>query len=175
MYFAIFIPFQGSAPEYFIPFRFGFVTFEDIATAKKMLNKLNGAEVEGRMIDMRFAEERKSTPQSGGRGGSGRGGFRGRGESQACIHHACTHTHAQDTHISLIYVSYLLKVVVVEEGSEQVLKIRALFKSSKAKKSLLIMMTEPNFTTDFHDHNTSPISVFVPFSYLRVCLLTCIF
>ena len=98
MYFAIFIPFQGSAPEFFIPFRFGFVTFEDIATAKKMLNKLNGAEVEGRMIDMRFAEERKSTPQSGGRGGSGRGGFRGRGESQACIHHACTHTHTHKTH-----------------------------------------------------------------------------
>ena len=66
--------------------RFGFITFEDVATAKKMLNKHNGAQVDGRVIEMRFAEERRSTPQSGGgggrswgRGGGGGGGFRGRG------------------------------------------------------------------------------------------------
>lgn len=56
--------------------RFGFITFEDIPTAKKMLNQHNGTEVDGCQIDMRFAEERRSTPQSGGRGG---GGGRGRG------------------------------------------------------------------------------------------------
>ena len=56
--------------------RFGFVTFDDVATAEKALKQYNGTSVDGREISLRFAEERSE----GGGGGGGGGGFgRGRG------------------------------------------------------------------------------------------------
>lgn len=48
-------------------FRFGFVTFEDVASAQRALKKHDGCEVEGRQIGLRFAEDRSA-------GGGGRGG-----------------------------------------------------------------------------------------------------
>ena len=61
--------------------RFGFVTFDDIAAAKKAMADFNGQEVDGFQIGLRFAEDRQREGGSAGRGsgGRGRGGFRGRG------------------------------------------------------------------------------------------------
>ena len=59
--------------------RFGFVTFDDVATAKKALEKFDGHEVDGFNIGLRFAEDRPREGGSTGRGGGGRGGGRGRG------------------------------------------------------------------------------------------------
>ena len=63
-------------------FRFGFITFDDIAAAKKAMSKNDGAEVDGFTISLRFAEDRPRDGASGGRGGGrggGRDGGRGRG------------------------------------------------------------------------------------------------
>ena len=60
--------------------RFGFIRFDDIDSASDALKKFNYTEVDGREIELRFAEERPppgGTPGSGGFGGGGRG--RGRG------------------------------------------------------------------------------------------------
>ena len=58
-------------------FSFGFVTFDDVASAKKAMEQHDGVEIDGFVIGLRFAEER---PRDGGRGGGrGGGGFRGRG------------------------------------------------------------------------------------------------
>lgn len=56
-------------------YRFGFVTFDDVATAKKALSEYDGYEVDGKSIGLRFAEDRPRDGASGGRGGGrGRGG-----------------------------------------------------------------------------------------------------
>ncbi len=60
--------------------RFGFVTFDDVAAAKKALSEFDGHEVDGFNIGLRFAEDRPREGGSGGRGGGrGGGGFGGRG------------------------------------------------------------------------------------------------
>lgn len=55
--------------------RFGFITFDDVATAKKAL-EYDGTEVDGFNIGLRFAEDKPR--DSGGRGFDG-GRGRGRG------------------------------------------------------------------------------------------------
>ena len=50
------------------------MTFEDIASAQRALRKHNGCEVEGREIEVRFAEDRGGGGGRGGSGGFGRGG-----------------------------------------------------------------------------------------------------
>ena len=50
------------------------MTFDDVATAKKALQKYDGHEVDGFNIGLRYAEDR---PREGG--STGRGGGRGRG------------------------------------------------------------------------------------------------
>lgn len=58
--------------------RFGFIRFDDIDTATKALKKHNGVIVNGRELELRYAEERSE----GGGGGGGRGQrspFGGRG------------------------------------------------------------------------------------------------
>ena len=59
--------------------RFGFVTFDDIATAKKAQSEFDGHEVDGYNIGLRFAEDRPREGGSAGRGGRGGGGFGGGG------------------------------------------------------------------------------------------------
>ena len=60
--------------------RFGFVTFDDVATAKKALEQFDGQEVDGFNIGLRFAEDRPKEGGSAGRSRGGRGGgFGGRG------------------------------------------------------------------------------------------------
>ncbi len=51
---------------------FGFVTFEDMESAEKAQEAMNGASLSGRNIRVDFAKERERT------GGGGRGGFSGR-------------------------------------------------------------------------------------------------
>ena len=78
----------------FLFLRFGFVTFEDMDTAEKMIRKHDGADIDGFQISLRFAEDRNRgggggggrTPDFGGRGrgGRGRGQFTGR-QSTSCI------------------------------------------------------------------------------------------
>ena len=56
--------------------RFGFITFEDVSTAKQVMKKNDGMDVDGEYISLRFAEERG---RGGGRGGGSPGFGRGRG------------------------------------------------------------------------------------------------
>jgi hypothetical protein len=58
---------------------FGFVEMTNEEEAKKAIEELNNAEIEGRTIVVNKAEEKKegSRPSGGFRGGSGGGGFRG--------------------------------------------------------------------------------------------------
>ncbi len=56
---------------------FGFVTFQDDASAAKAIAQMNGAMVDGRSIRVNEAEERRSGP--GGGGGARRGGRNDRG------------------------------------------------------------------------------------------------
>ena len=56
--------------------RFGFVTFEDVATAERILNKYDGTDLDGFQITLKFAEQRKG---GGGGGGSDWGRGRDRG------------------------------------------------------------------------------------------------
>jgi RNA recognition motif-containing protein len=55
---------------------FGFIEMPDDEQAKKAIEELNGAEVDGRTIVVNEAEERKERSNTGGgyRGGSQRGG-----------------------------------------------------------------------------------------------------
>lgn len=55
---------------------FGFITFEDVSTAKQVMKKNDGMDVDGEYISLRFAEERG---RGGGRGGGSPGFGRGRG------------------------------------------------------------------------------------------------
>ena len=55
-------------------FRFGYVEFSDIETAKAAVDAMNGADVAGRSIRLDFASERPANS-----GGDRRGGFGGRG------------------------------------------------------------------------------------------------
>ena len=56
--------------------RFGFVTFEDIRTAERMLEKYDGTDLDGFQISLKFAEERRSG------GGGGRSSDWGRGRDR---------------------------------------------------------------------------------------------
>ena len=56
---------------------FGFVTMEDDAAAKTAVEKLNGAQLDGRAIRVDLAQSR--TEGGGGGGGGGRGGGYGGG------------------------------------------------------------------------------------------------
>ena len=47
--------------------RFGFVTFDDVKTAERMMDKYNGIDLDGFQITLQFAEERRG----GGGGGGG--------------------------------------------------------------------------------------------------------
>ncbi len=58
-------------------FSFGFITFDDLPTAKKALD-LDGQEIDGFNIGLRFAED-KPRDSGGGRGGRGGGGGYGGG------------------------------------------------------------------------------------------------
>ena len=58
-------------------FRFGFIRFDTIDSATQALKKLNYTEVDGKTIELRYAEDR-----SEGGGSRGRGGGRGRGRGQ---------------------------------------------------------------------------------------------
>ena len=53
------------------------MTFEDIRTAEKMLEKYDGVDLDGFQISLKFAEERRS-----GGGGGGRGSDWGRGRDR---------------------------------------------------------------------------------------------
>ncbi len=53
---------------------FGFVTFGDNASAQQAMNEMNGAELDGRTLNVNEAQERS---RGGGGGGGGRGGGRG--------------------------------------------------------------------------------------------------
>ncbi len=54
---------------------FGFVTFADDAAARKAIETMNGATIDGRAVRVNEAENK---PRSGG-GGGGRGGYGGGG------------------------------------------------------------------------------------------------
>ncbi|MFV0377418.1 MAG: RNA recognition motif domain-containing protein [Mangrovibacterium sp.] len=58
---------------------FGFVEMADDAEAKKAIEELNGAEVEGRTIVVNESIEKKREPRDNNRGGFGGGGNRGGG------------------------------------------------------------------------------------------------
>ena len=66
-------------------YRFGFIRFDDVESATKALKKFNYSDVDGREIELRYAEERGEGGGGGGfrgggggfRGGRGGGGFRG--------------------------------------------------------------------------------------------------
>ena len=53
---------------------FGFVTFSEAADGANAIEQMNGAELDGRTLNVNEAQER-----SGGRGGRGGGGGRGHG------------------------------------------------------------------------------------------------
>ncbi len=63
----------------FLLVRFGFIRFDDIGSATQALKQLNYTEVDGKTIELRYAEDRS---EGGGRGGGGRGGGRGRGRGE---------------------------------------------------------------------------------------------
>lgn len=71
--------------------RFGFIRFDDVETATQALKNHNYSEVDGRSIELRFAEERP--PSDGGSGGGfrggGRGGGRGRGRGKYNYSYVC--------------------------------------------------------------------------------------
>jgi RNA recognition motif-containing protein len=58
---------------------FGFVTFSDSANAQQAMNEMNGAELDGRTLNVNEAQERSrgggGGGGGGGRGGGGRGGW----------------------------------------------------------------------------------------------------
>jgi RNA recognition motif-containing protein len=56
---------------------FGFVEMPDDEQAKKAIEELNGAEVDGRTIVVNKSEEKKDGPRRSSFGGGGGGGFRG--------------------------------------------------------------------------------------------------
>jgi len=56
---------------------FGFVEMPDDEKAKKAIEELNGAEIDGRSIVVNKAEERKEGERRGGFGGGNRGGYGG--------------------------------------------------------------------------------------------------
>ena len=101
--------------------RFGFIRFDDIESATKALKKLNYSEVDGREIELRYAEERGTTPGGGrGRGGGGRG--RGRGKCYWKAYFVCH--------------KFFLQVVVVSPLQRH--PTRELFRSSRVKRFLLM-------------------------------------
>lgn len=51
---------------------FGFVTFADAQSAQKAMQEMNGAELDGRTLNVDIAQDRRG----GGGGGRGRGGDR---------------------------------------------------------------------------------------------------
>ena len=63
---------------FYYSFRFGFVTFEDVKTAERMLEKYDGADLDGFNITLRFADERRGA----GGGGGGRSSDWGRGRDR---------------------------------------------------------------------------------------------
>lgn len=68
------------------------MTFDDVASATKALNKLDGQEVDGFNIGLRYAEDRPRDGGSAGRGsaGGGRGrGGRGGGRGEAWRVYGC--------------------------------------------------------------------------------------
>lgn len=58
---------------------FGFVTYEDMESAEKARDAMNGADLGGRSIRVDFAKERERTGGGGGGGARPRGGFGGGG------------------------------------------------------------------------------------------------
>ena len=58
---------------------FGFIRFDDIDLATKALKKHNGVTVDGRELELRYAEDRSG---GGGTPGGGRGGGGGRGRGR---------------------------------------------------------------------------------------------
>lgn len=52
---------------------FGFVTFEDAAAADKAIAEMNGAELDGRSLNVNEAQARQGGGGRGGRGGGGGG------------------------------------------------------------------------------------------------------
>jgi len=57
---------------------FGFVTFEDAGAADKAIAEMNGAELDGRSLNVNEAQARQGGGGRGGRGGGGGGGGRDR-------------------------------------------------------------------------------------------------
>lgn len=57
---------------------FGFVTFTDAAAADKAIQEMNGADLEGRTLNVNEAQARQGGGGGGGRGGRGGGGGGGR-------------------------------------------------------------------------------------------------
>jgi RNA recognition motif-containing protein len=62
---------------------FGFVEMSDEAAAKKAIEELNGAELEGRTIVVNEAQERTDKRPSGGGGGRSFGGNSGGGQRRS--------------------------------------------------------------------------------------------
>ncbi len=56
---------------------FGFVSMSDDESARKAINELNGAELNGREIKVNEARPKSDNPRGPGGGGGSRGGFRG--------------------------------------------------------------------------------------------------
>lgn len=56
---------------------FGFVEMSDDEQAKKAIEELNGAEVDGRTIVVNKSEEKKDGPRRSSFGGGGGGGYKG--------------------------------------------------------------------------------------------------
>ncbi len=56
---------------------FGFVEMSDDEQAKKAIEELNGAEVDGRTIVVNKSEEKKDGPRRSSFGGGGSGGYKG--------------------------------------------------------------------------------------------------
>ncbi len=53
---------------------FGFVTFGDNACAQQAMNEMDGAQLDGRTLNVNEAQERSRGGGGGGGGGGGRGG-----------------------------------------------------------------------------------------------------
>jgi cold-inducible RNA-binding protein len=59
---------------------FGFVTYQDAGDAREAIEKMNGAQLDGRTLTVNEANDRRSGGAGGGGGGGGgRGGGRGGG------------------------------------------------------------------------------------------------
>ena len=58
---------------------FGFVTFADASSAQKAVQEMNGAELDGRTLNVDIAQERSGGGGGGGGGRGGGGGGRGGG------------------------------------------------------------------------------------------------